>query len=103
VLGYGFTENRQFAIKTYWNSVFFGRDPHILDRLYIMVPYMSFYSFSKKIKFLLKILVLAYGTENLQFAAKTDRNSIFIGRDTHILDRLYIIILYMSFYGFSKF
>jgi hypothetical protein len=45
--------------------------------------------------------VLAYGfTENHQFMAKTDRNSVFLGRDPHILDRLYIMISYMSFYGF---
>jgi hypothetical protein len=46
VLAYGFRENRQFAKKTEWNSLFFGPDPHILDRLYVMVLYMSFYEFS---------------------------------------------------------
>jgi hypothetical protein len=50
-----------------------------------MVSYMSFYRFSK---FLLKIHNLAYGfSENRQFAAKTDRNSVFLGRDPHILNR----------------
>jgi hypothetical protein len=45
--------------------------------------------------------VLVYGfTENHQPAVKTDRNSLFPGRDPCILDRLCNIILYMSFYGF---
>jgi hypothetical protein len=48
--------------------------------------------------------VLAYGfTINRQFAAKTDRNSIFLGCDPHIPDRLYIMVLYLSFHGFSNF
>jgi hypothetical protein len=45
VLAYGFSENHYFAIKTDRNSVFYGRDPYILDWLYIMVPYMTFYMF----------------------------------------------------------
>jgi hypothetical protein len=47
VLAYGFSENHYFAIKTDRNSVFYGRDPHISDRFYTMVMYMSFYVFSK--------------------------------------------------------
>jgi hypothetical protein len=47
VLANGFTENRQFMAKTDRNSVFFGRDPHILDHLYLMVMYMSFMGFQK--------------------------------------------------------
>jgi hypothetical protein len=32
-------------------------------------------------------LVLTYGfTEDCQFVVKTDRNSVFLCRDTHILD-----------------
>jgi hypothetical protein len=56
----------------------------------------------KKIKILSqKPKVLAFGfAEKRQFVAKTDRNSVFLGRDTHILDRLYILVLYISFYGF---
>jgi hypothetical protein len=47
---------------------------------------------------------LAYGfTENSWFAVKTDRNSVFHGPDPHITDWLYIMVMYMSFYGFSKF
>jgi hypothetical protein len=37
------------------NSVFLGRDQHIMYRLYITVPYLIFYGFWKKIKFLIKI------------------------------------------------
>jgi hypothetical protein len=40
-----FSENRQFATKPDRNFIFFGRDPHILDRLYIAEQYMSFYAF----------------------------------------------------------
>jgi hypothetical protein len=65
MLVYGFTENHQFTIKTDRNSVFLGRDPHIADRLYIMVSYMSFYGFLKKSNFAQNPTVLAYGfTEN---------------------------------------
>jgi hypothetical protein len=45
MLAYGFTENHQFVIKTERNSIFLGRDPHITDRLYITLSYMSFYEF----------------------------------------------------------
>jgi hypothetical protein len=160
VLRYGFTVNHQFAAKTDRNSVFFGRDPYITDRLSITVLYMNFNGFwkipnfcsksihislwffwkllvcgknwpklhilyswpqyfgsvihnghvfqflqvFKNFKFSLKICRCAYGfTVNRQFAAKTDRNSVFLGRDPHILDRLYIMVLYLSFHGFSNF
>jgi hypothetical protein len=55
--------------------------------------------------------VLAYGlTENCQFGAKTDRNSIFLDRDPRIANRLSITIPYFNFsrnpkvlaYGFTK-
>ncbi|WP_428028741.1 hypothetical protein [Arcobacter sp.] len=47
--------------------------------------------------------VLAYGfNENRQFAAKTDRNSIFLGQESHILDQLYIMVYYTGFYRFKK-
>jgi hypothetical protein len=48
---YGFTINRHFATKNDQNFIFLSHDPHIRDRLYIMVPYMSFYRFSKFSKF----------------------------------------------------
>jgi hypothetical protein len=47
VLAYGSSENRQLTAKTDQNSVFLGRDPYILDRLYITVTYMDFYEFFK--------------------------------------------------------
>jgi hypothetical protein len=47
--------------------------------------------------------VLACGfTENCQFGAKTDRNSVFLGRDTRIANRLSITVPYFNFYGFQK-
>jgi hypothetical protein len=51
VLDYDFTKNSQFAAKTDRNSVFLWCDPHILDREYLMVPYMSFYRFLKNSNF----------------------------------------------------
>jgi hypothetical protein len=44
-LVYGFSENRQFEAKIARNSIILGRDPQIVDRLYITVLYMSFYTF----------------------------------------------------------
>jgi hypothetical protein len=45
--------------------------------------------------------VLAFGfTEKYQFMAKTDRNSIFLVRDPHIIHQLYIMVMYTTFYGF---
>jgi hypothetical protein len=62
---------------------------------------MSFYIFSKNSNFGPNPNVLAYGfTENRQLAAKTDQNSVFPGCDHHILDRLYLMVSYMSFYRF---
>jgi hypothetical protein len=39
-------------------------------------------------------------TENCQFGAKTDRNSVFLDRDIHITNRLFVTAPYMNFYGF---
>jgi hypothetical protein len=48
--------------------------------------------------------VLAYGsTENCQFGAKTDRNSVFLGRDPRMKNRLSITVPYFNFCGFWKF
>jgi hypothetical protein len=45
--------------------------------------------------------VLAYCfTENCQFGAKTDRNSVFLGRDRRIANQLSIMVPYFNFYGF---
>jgi hypothetical protein len=54
VLAFGFTEKRQFAAKTDRNSVFLGRKADIIDRLHIVIPFVSFYSL-KKSEFWLKI------------------------------------------------
>jgi hypothetical protein len=60
-------------------------------------------SFEKNQIFAQNPLVLAYSfTENHQLGAKIDRNSVFLCRDPHITDRLYITVSYMSFYGFKK-
>jgi hypothetical protein len=103
VSAYGFTENQQFAVKTDRNYIFLGRDPHMLDQLYTMVPYKSFIDFQKNQIFAQNPMILAYGfTENSQFTAKTDRNFIFLGRDPHITNLQYLMVQYMSFYGFQK-
>jgi hypothetical protein len=98
VVAYGFIVNHLFAVKTGRNSVFFCCDTHILNRLYIMVPYMSFYGFKKNQNFTQNTCVFVYGfTVNRQFAAKTAQTSVFRGLVPHISDRLYIIFSYMSF------
>jgi hypothetical protein len=87
--------------KTDRNSIYLGRGPYIPDRLYIMVMYLSFYRFLKNLKFGLKFkgVSLRYYRKHW-FVPKTDRNSVFLGRDPYIPDRLYIMVLYISFYGF---
>jgi hypothetical protein len=60
-------------------------------------------SFEKTQIFAQNPWVLAYDfTKNHQFAAKTNLNSVFLGRDPHIADQLYITVSYMTFYGFWK-
>jgi nitroimidazol reductase NimA-like FMN-containing flavoprotein (pyridoxamine 5'-phosphate oxidase superfamily) len=34
-----------------------------------------------------------------QFTAKTNRKFVFFGRGPYISDRLYIMVMYISFYG----
>jgi hypothetical protein len=47
--------------------------------------------------------VLTYGfTENCQFGAKTDWNSVFLDRDPRIANRLSITVPHFNFYGFWK-
>jgi hypothetical protein len=47
--------------------------------------------------------MLAYGfTKNRQFGVKIDRNSVFLSREWHITDWLFITFPCMSFYGFWK-
>jgi hypothetical protein len=104
VLAYGFSKNCQFVAKADWNSVFPGRDPRIANLLSITVPYFNFYEFWKKFHiFAQNPKVLAYGfTENCQFGAKTDRNSVFPGRDPRNANWLSITVPHFNFYWFLK-
>jgi hypothetical protein len=104
VLAYGSTENCQFGAKTDRNSVFLVHDPRIVNRLSIMGPYFNFYGFWKFSHFCSKskgVSLRFY--RNCQFGAKTNRNSIFLGRDPRIANRLSITVPYFNFYGFWKF
>jgi hypothetical protein len=47
--------------------------------------------------------VLAFDfTEKCRFVAKTYQNFVFLGYKAHILDRLYIMVMYIGFYQFKK-
>jgi hypothetical protein len=68
-----------------------------------MVRYTSFYIFKKNHFLAQNTKVLAFGfTEKRQSEATTYRNYVFLGREAHILDWLYIIALYRNLYGFFK-
>jgi hypothetical protein len=100
-LVFSFTEECQFVTKTDSNSVFVGRKAHTLDRLHIMPPHISFYGFKKNQVSAQNPKGLAFGlTEKILFAKKTDPNSVFLSCKAHILDQLYILIMYIGFYGF---
>jgi hypothetical protein len=65
---------------------------------------MSFYVFLKISNFCSESICVAYGfTKNHQIVVKIVRNSVILGPNPHILDRLYILVSYMSFFGFSIF
>jgi hypothetical protein len=101
VLAYGFTENSKFGAKTDRNSVFLGRDTRIANRLFITVRISIFTGFENFHIFARNPWVLEYGsTENCQFGAKTDRNSIFLVHDPRIVNRLSTTVPYLKFYGF---
>jgi hypothetical protein len=103
VLAYGFTVNRQFVAKTDRKFVFLGRDAHILDLLYITVPHMCFYEFQKNSKFCSKSISVSLRFYcKLTVCGKTKPKSVFHGCDTHILDRLHIMVPYMCFDRFLK-
>jgi hypothetical protein len=38
--------------------------------------------------------------EKCKFTVKTDQNSAFFGRKAHIPDRIHVMMMYISFYGF---
>jgi hypothetical protein len=40
--------------------------------------------------------------QKMPVCGKTDGNSIFLGRETHIPDRLYIMVIYISFDEFGS-
>jgi hypothetical protein len=41
-------------------------------------------------------------TEKRRFVPKTGRSSVFLYHESHIPDQLYIIVVYIGFYGFLK-
>jgi hypothetical protein len=48
-------------------------------------------------------MVLAFGLPvKHQFVTKTNRNSVFLSHEVQILDRLYIMVMYINFYGFYQ-
>jgi hypothetical protein len=103
VLAYCFTENCQFGAKSDRNSVFLGHDPRITNRLSITVPHFNTYGFWNFHIFARNPWVLAYGfNENCQFGVKTDRNSVFLGRDPRIANQLSRTVPYFNFYGYWK-
>jgi hypothetical protein len=66
-------------------------------------PVFQFLWVLKNFRFLLEIHGCAYGyTENCQFGAKTDWNSVFLGRDPRIANWLSITVPYFNFYVFWK-
>jgi hypothetical protein len=89
------------VIKTDRTSVFISREAHSLDRLYIMVMNINFYRFLKNSNFDSKSKgVSLQFYRKMLFYDKTDRNSVFLYREAHIPDRLYIMVLYINFYMF---
>jgi hypothetical protein len=78
-LAFGFPEKFQFAAKTDLNSVFLGHKTHILDRLHIMVPYISFHKFFKIHISAENRKGLAFGfTEKHYFAEKLTKTPYFL-------------------------
>jgi hypothetical protein len=85
------------------NSVFPGRDPRIVNRLPITVPYFIFYWFWKISHFCSKSMGVSLRFyQKLPVWGKTDRNSIFLGREPRIANRLSITVPHFNFYGFWK-
>jgi hypothetical protein len=100
-LAHRFTEKLHFSAKTDRNSVCLGRNMQILDQLHIIVLYINFYGFKKNQISAQNPKGLVHRfTVKLELVAKTDRNSVFFGRNTYISDQLHIIVPYISFYGF---
>jgi hypothetical protein len=104
VLAYGSTENCQFGVKTNRNSIFLGHDPRTVNRLSITSRISIFTDFEKFHIFARNPNVLAYSfTENCQFGAKSDQDSVFLSYDPRIANLLSITVPYFNFHGFWKF
>jgi hypothetical protein len=89
--------------KTDRNSIFLGRDTNISDRLYTIVLYKNFTGFKKILILAQNPKVLAFSfTEKCHFVTKIELNYVFLGRETHILELLFIMVLYIIFMGFRK-
>jgi hypothetical protein len=68
-----------------------------------MVMYINFQSFKKIQISAQNPMVLAFSfNKKCQFVIKNDQNSIFLGHEANILDRLYIMVKYIKFYVFKK-
>jgi hypothetical protein len=68
-----------------------------------MVKYMKFYGFWKSLNFHSKSICAYDFPKNIQFGVKPDRNSVFLGRDSYIMDQLSIAAPYTNFMGFEFF
>jgi hypothetical protein len=106
-LAFGFPEKFQFAAKTDLNSVFLGHKTHILDRLHIMVPYISFHKFFKIHISAENRKGLAFGfTEKHYFAEKLTKTPYFL-----VINHIFLIgytqwsriYVFMSFLKKSNF
>jgi len=84
------------------NSIFLSHDPRIVNRLSITVPYFNFYGFSKISHFCSKSkgVSLRFYQKIAILGAKTDRNSVFLGRDPRIANWVSIMVPDFNFYGF---
>jgi hypothetical protein len=91
-LGQKLTETQYFLVVT----------PYCASVIHNGLVY-EFLRVLKKLKFLLKSIGLSLGfSEHRQFGAKTDTDSLFLVRNPHIADRIYITVSYLSFYRFWK-
>jgi hypothetical protein len=80
MLAFSFTEKYQFVAKTDRNSVFFGREAHISNRLHIMVLYINVYGFEKNSNFGLKSkgVCLQFYPKNINFRQKLTETPYFL-------------------------
>jgi hypothetical protein len=88
------------VVRTDQNSIFLDRTVYILNQLYIMVFYINYYGLKNQISAQNSNVLVFDFIETHQFVLRTDRNSVFLGYEAHILDQLYIMIMYINSYGF---